>query len=206
MAIFLFAAVSMCAAQNKGRDSAKGPDALSALKKATDFMMNTVSNRGGFLWKYSADLSEQWGEIPARKSQIWVQDPGTVGTGELFLDIFKATGDEYYLNQAKRVANALIAGQHPSGGWHYIIDFDMPGIRKYYDEVASKCWGWEEYYYYYGNCTFDDGVSSGAARFLMHLYMTSLDPAYKAPLIKALDFVLESQYPLGGLPQRYPLS
>lgn len=198
--------VSAAPKKAAAKSSSPASDATAAMRKATDFMMNTVSNRGGFLWKYSADLSEQWGEIPARKTQIWVQDPGTIGVGELFLEIYRATGDEYYLNQAKRVAGAVIWGQHPSGGWHYIVDFDMPGIRKYYDEVASKCWGWEEYYHYYGNCTFDDGVTTGATRFLMNMYLTTMDPAYRTPLLKALDFVLESQYPNGGWPQRYPLS
>ncbi|MCE5250645.1 pectate lyase [bacterium] len=180
-------------------------DVLDSMQKATDFMMNTVSNHGGFVWKYTSDLSDQWGEIPARKSMIWVQDPGTVGVGEMLLDAYKATGDTQYLRYAERVADALIWGQHPSGGWHYLIDFDMPGIRKWYDDVASKCWGWEEYYHYYGNCTYDDDVTSGATRFLMNLYMTTLDPKYRVPLLKALDFVLQSQYPNGAWPQRYPI-
>ncbi len=102
---------------------------LDAMEKATDFMMNTVSNRGGFVWKYSSDLSEQWGEVPARKSMIWVQDPGTVGVGMMLLDAWRATGDQDYLEYAKRAANALIWGQHSSGGWHYFIDFDMSGVR-----------------------------------------------------------------------------
>ena len=180
-------------------------DVRAAMDKATGFMMNTVSNHGGFVWKYTADLSDQWGEVPARKTMIWVQDPGTVGVGEMLLDAYKTTGDKQYLDYAKRVADVLVWGQHPSGGWHYFIDFDITGVRKWYDEVGSKCWGWEEYYHYYGNCTFDDGVTSGATTFLLNLYMTTLDPAYRVPLIKALDFVLESQYPNGGWPQRYPL-
>mgnify|MGYP002349118164 CR=1 FL=1 len=135
-----------------------------------------------------------------------MQDPGTIAVGKMFLDAYKATGDQTFLLYAKRVADVLVYGQHPSGGWHYLIDFDMPGIRKYYAEVASKCWGWEEYYHYYGNCTFDDDVSSGAARYLMDYYMTTLDSAYRAPVVKAFGFILESQYPNGGWPQRYPLS
>ncbi len=117
----------------------------------------------------------------------------------------KTTGDSQYLEYAKKVANALIWGQYPSGGWHYFIDFDMTGIRKWYDDVASKCWGWEEYYHYYGNCTYDDNVTTGATRYLLNMYMTTLDPAYRIPLLKAIDFILESQYPNGGWPQRYPL-
>lgn len=169
-------------------------------------MVNTVSNHGGFLSQYTVDLSEQWGEIPARKTQIIVQEPGTPGVGEMFLNAYLATGDPDYLNYSKQAANALIWGQYPAGGWHYLIDFDMPGIRKWYDDVASKCFGWEEYYHYYGNCTFDDDVTAGATRFLLHLYMATLDPAYRTPLLKAMDFILASQYPNGAWPQRYPLS
>ena len=35
----------------------KENDVLEAMDKATGFMMNTVSMNGGFVWKYSADLS-----------------------------------------------------------------------------------------------------------------------------------------------------
>ncbi len=83
------------------------PCFFQALKKASDFMMNTVSLNGGFVWYYSADLSEQWGETPARKSMIWVQDPGTVGVGNMFLDAYKTTGDPLYLNDQDNV-NLLI--------------------------------------------------------------------------------------------------
>ena len=48
-------------------------DVIAAMKKSADFMMNTVSNRGGFLWDYKADFSEQWGEVPMRKTMIMVQ-------------------------------------------------------------------------------------------------------------------------------------
>ncbi|MHB9031238.1 MAG: pectate lyase [Candidatus Latescibacterota bacterium] len=179
----------------------------AAMDKATGFMMNTVSTNGGFCWRYTPDLSERWGEPrpAARKTMIWVQDPGTVGVGEMLLDAYKATGERLYLEYAKRVGNALIWGQHPAGGWNYFIDFDMTGVRKWYDEVGSKLWGMGEYNHYYGNCTYDDDVTMGAARYLLHLYMETLDPAYRIPLLKALDFMLESQYPLGGWPQRYPL-
>ena len=180
-------------------------EALAAMKRATDFMMNTVSTKGGFVDRYTEDLSERWGEVPARDSMIWVQDPGTVTVGEMLLDVYRATGDAGFLAEAKRTADALVLGQHPKGGWHYFIDFDAAGTPQWYEEVGSKCWGWEEFYHYYGNCTYDDDATTGAARFLLDLYMTTLDPAYRAPLDKALAFILESQYPIGGWPQRYPL-
>lgn len=77
-------------------------DIQQAMKKATDFMMNTVSTRGGFVWQYLADLSNQWGEVPARKTMIWVQNPGTVGVGMMLLDAYKATGDLDYLTYAEK--------------------------------------------------------------------------------------------------------
>jgi PelA/Pel-15E family pectate lyase len=179
---------------------------LSAMKKATDFMMNVVSNRGGFLWHYNEDFSKQWGEIPARKSQIWVQPPGsTTNVGLMLLEAFGATTDPEYLKYAEKVAGALIWGQHPSGGWHYFIDFDPAGIPKFYKEVASQCRGWEEFYHYYGNATFDDDTTASATRFLLRLYANTLDPKYRPPLLQALDFILKSQYPNGAWPQRYPL-
>ena len=180
-------------------------DVLAAMKKASAYMAETVSTHGGYVDKYTPDLSRRWGEVPARETQIACQPPGTPAMGTLFLDAYKATGETAFLRYAEMAANALIWGQHPAGGWHYIIDFDMPGIRKWYDEVASKCWGWEEYYHYYGNCSFDDMATYAPAKFLLDLYMTTYDPKYRAPLVKALDFILAAQYPNGAWPQRYPL-
>ena len=77
--ILLFAtAVSVSSA-----DPSKN-DVLAAMKKASAFMMDEVSTNGGFVWKYSADLTERWGEVPARPTQIWVQG-ATNGVGEVFL-------------------------------------------------------------------------------------------------------------------------
>lgn len=183
----------------------KGEDVLDAMHRAAKFMVDEVSCNGGYVWTYAADLSRQWGEAPARKSQIWVQR-GTVDMGHAYLDCWEATGDLYFLECAKKAANALIYGQHPLGGWNYFIDFDMPGLDQWYRDVFTNFkWGMEEYRHYYGNCTFDDNVTSGATRFLMQMYLATLDPAYKEPLDRALAFMRLSQYPSGGWPQRYPL-
>ena len=180
-------------------------EVLKAMKNASNFMMNTVSNRGGFLEYYSDDFSMQWGEVPARKSMIWLYGTNTVEVGMMHLDAYEVTGDPLYLEYAKKTANAIVWGQHPLGGWHYFIDFDMTGTQQWYDDVLSKMWGFEEFYHYYGNCTYDDNATIGPARFLLRLYLMTLDPSYRVPLIKALDFVLMSQYPNGAWPQRYPL-
>jgi hypothetical protein len=208
----IFLALSCCLlsiqgilAQGNSKNAAKTGEALAAMKKASKYMAETVSCHGGYLWSYTEDLSEVFGEVPARKSQIWIQE-GTPEMGELFLDLYQTTGDETYLGYAKNTADALVYGQHTLGGWHYFIDFDKKGLQEWYEKVASRfIVGWEEYRHYYGNCTFDDNTTQGAASFILHLYQKTLDPAYLEPLKRALNFVLIAQYPNGGWPQRFPL-
>lgn len=177
---------------------------LAAMKKAATFMVEEVALHGGYVWVVSEDLEERWGEIPARPSQIWLQG-GTERVGQILLDAHAATGDGYYLEGARKAADALVFGQHHLGGWHYFIDFDPAGIPEWYDTVASRYrHGYEEYRHYYGNATYDDRVTADAARFLMRFYRMTRDAAYREPVRKALDFVLMSQYANGAWPQRYP--
>jgi PelA/Pel-15E family pectate lyase len=181
-------------------------EVLDAMKAATRFMVEEFSYRGGYAGQANTDLTEWHNEVPGRRTQIFVQG-GTTPMGENLLSLYKLTGDEYYLHAAERAANALIYGQHPKGGWHYIIDFNMTDIREFYRDVASRHQGgYEEYRHFYGNCTFDDNTTQGPTQLLLNLYMETLDPKYRQPLLKALDFILEAQYPNGGWPQRYPLS
>jgi hypothetical protein len=168
---------------------------LATMKKATTFMVEKVALRGGHVWVVSEDLSRRWGEVPARPSQIWLQG-GTERMGQVLLDAYEATGDRYYLDAARKAADALVFGQHPLGGWHYFIDFDPKGIPEWYETQASHfSWGFEEYRHYYGNATYDDHVSSDAGQFLLRFYVTTLETAYREPVMRILSFLLVSQYP-----------
>jgi hypothetical protein len=44
--------------------------------------------------------------------------------GAALLQAFRDTGDEYYLEAARRAADCLARGQLRSGGWDYLIEFD----------------------------------------------------------------------------------
>lgn len=77
-------------------------------------------------------------------------------------------------------------------------------MKEWYRTIGKNAWGWDEYNHYYGNATFKANSIISAARFLLRLYLKKLDPGFKPALDKAIDFVLTSQYPLGGWPQRYP--
>jgi len=180
--------------------------ALGAMKKATTFMVEKVSYNGGYVWSYLPDMKRRWGEMEARETMVWIQPPGTASMGHMFLDAYHATGDEYYYHAAEQVASALIWGQLPSGGWNYLVDFAGDrSLKDWYATVGRNAWRLEEFQHYYGNGTFDDQVSTDAAKFVLRIYVEKHDPRYKPSLDKAIQFVLDSQYPIGGWPQRFPL-
>ena len=179
---------------------------LATMKRATAFMRDKVAVRGGYVWNYLPDLSRRWGEIEARPSMIWLQPPGTPAMGHLFLDAYHATGDEYYYRAAEDAAGALILAQHGSGGWNYV--FDTAGeasLRDWYSTIGRNAWRLEEFQHDWGNATFDDGGTSQSTEFLLRLYLEKRDPKYKAAFDRAIRFVLDSQYPVGAWPQRFPL-
>jgi PelA/Pel-15E family pectate lyase len=177
-----------------------------AMLKATKYMVEEVSTNGGYVWYYLPDFSRRWGEMEAFETMIWLQHPGTISMGYTFLDAYNSTGNEYYYEAAEKAANAIVWGQSNKGGWNYMIDFAGDrSLKKWYNTVGKNGWRLEEFQHYYGNSTFDDDITSDAARFLLRIYLEKLDPVYKPAIDKAIDFILESQYPLGGWPQRYPL-
>lgn len=176
------------------------------MRRATEFMVEKVSYNGGYLWNYLPDFSRQWGEMEAYKTMIWLQHPGTISMGHLFLDTYRVTGDEYYYLAAEKTANAIIWGQSHEGGWNYLIDFAGDrSLKEWYNTIGKNGWRLEEFQHYYGNSTFDDNTTSDAARFLLRIFLEKNDPKYRLALEKAINFILKSQYPSGGWPQRYPL-
>lgn len=177
------------------------------MMRATRFMVEEVSTEGGYVWSYLPDMSRRWGELEAAPSMIWVQPPGTATVGHLFLDAYHATGDEYYYRAAEQVGSALVWGQLPSGGWNYFIDFaGEASTRHWYETIGANAWRMEEFQHYGGNATFDDAGTSEAMQFLLRLYVERNDPKWRPALERSIDFVLDSQYPIGGWPQRWPHS
>lgn len=180
--------------------------AEQTMLNATRFMVEEVSTNGGYLWNYLPDMSRRWGEMEAYETMIWVQHPGTASMAHTFLDAYELTGDEYYYEAAEKAVKALIWGQSTYGGWNYMIDFaGDQSLKEWYATIGKNGWRLEEFQHYYGNDTFDDDTTSDAARVILRMYLQKLDPTFKPALDKAINFILESQYPIGGWPQRYPL-
>lgn len=113
---------------------------------------------------------------------------------------------QFYYQAAQKVAVAIIFAQHSSGGWNYVADYaGEKSLKKWYATIGKQAWRLEEFHHYYGNATFDDMGTAEAAKFLLRLYLEKRDEQYRSPLNKAIDFILNSQYPVGGWPQRFPL-
>jgi hypothetical protein len=182
--------------------------ARATLEKATTYL-RSISAGGGYLWRYSADLSERAGEKKAGATTIWIQPPGTPSVGMAFLRAYEATGDTRYLDHALAVGEALVEAQLESGGWDYSYDFD-PKLRVGWqrrgnpDHLDDKQWARAK-----NLSIFDDDNTQSAVRFLLALCdaaKESKDPRL-AKCRDARDFalkkMLEAQYPNGAFPQRW---
>lgn len=180
---------------------------LAAMKRATRFMVDEASVGGGYVWSALPDFSRRWGELEASPTMIWVQPPGTATMGHLFLDAWRATGDEDYFAAATAAGQALVRGQHPAGGWDYVIDTaGEESLKRWYDTYGRNAWRMEEFHHHYGNATFDDAGTAEASQLMLRLFLAKRERVWRGPLDRAIAFVLDSQYANGGWPQRFPLS
>ncbi|MHC4433205.1 MAG: pectate lyase [Planctomycetota bacterium] len=174
-------------------------EAAEAMRRATDFFRTQVSTEGGYLWRYSEDLSLREGEGTATDTMIWVQPPGTPSVGMVFLSAYEATGDSYYLDAARDAAYALVRGQLRSGGWDYRIEFDPERRRRYAYRVDPPREGQRNV------STMDDNNTQSAVRLLMRVdkALDFKDEKIHEAADFALSTILKVQYPNGAWPQRF---
>lgn len=185
-----FAACSVSAQQADLRK-----DAVATMRKAATYYREQVASHGGYVYHYSLDLQERWGEGQASASQIWVQPPGTPTVGLAFLKAYAATGDTFYLEAATDAAVAVAYGQLKSGGWTNSVDFD-PSSDLTAEYRNGKGRG-------KNNSSLDDGQTQSAIQLIIHADK-SLDFKHEAiheSARIALDALLKAQFPNGGFPQ-----
>ncbi len=194
MAVLIFIGLLSGVATSNAQDDLRH-EAASAMRKAATFYRQQVASHGGYVYFYSLDLSQKWGEGVATADQIWVQPPGTPTVGMAYLKAYEATGDKFYLDAATAAAEALAYGQLTSGGWTNCIDFDPRGRR-----VASyrngKGRGKD-------NSSLDDGQTQSAIRLLVNVdraHDFKHEKIHEAAMI-ALDALLAAQFPNGAFPQ-----
>jgi PelA/Pel-15E family pectate lyase len=174
--------------------------AREAMRRAAEFFRTEISTGGGYLWRYSEDLSDREGEGTATDTMIWVQPPGTPSVGMAFLTAYEATGDSYYLEAARDTAYALVRGQLRSGGWDYRIEFDPSRRRRYSYRVDPNPKENAR-----NVSTLDDNNTQAATRLLMRVdrALGFKDEKIHQAAQFALSAILDVQYPNGAWPQRF---
>lgn len=176
-------------------------EAAEALREAVGFFTTEVATEGGYLWRYSEDLRTREGEGRASDTTVWVQPPGTPSVGMALLDAYRATGDAFYLEAARRAGDCLVRGQLRSGGWAYRIEFDPKRRARIAYRTDKPIPGKRQR----NTSTLDDNTTQSALRLLMRLDKTLgfRDAKIHEAVEYALGRLLEAQYPIGAWPQRF---
>ena len=194
-----FAALILPMAAAAADDPPLPQQAEQSLRRATEFFRIRVSSHGGYVWRYSEDLSKREGERRTGAETVWVQPPGTPSVGMAFLEAYELTGHDYLLEAARAAGMCLVQGQLRSGGWEYRIEFE-PGRRRRYAYRADGSRKAAR-----NTTILDDNTTQHSLRFLMRLDKT-LEFA-DAPIHEAARYAISSlrkaQYPNGAWPQRF---
>ena len=195
----LLAGLALFSCSARAAEPTRG-EAAAALKKAVTFFRDKVSIEGGYLWRYSEDLSLREGENAATATQAWVQPPGTPSVGEALLAAHERTQEKYLLDAGVQTARALVKCQLSSGGWDYRLEFD-PAKRSTYAYRTERNPGERAR----NVTTLDDNTTQAAVRFLMHVdrALDFKDQAIHEATEFALESLVKAQYPNGAWPQRY---
>jgi hypothetical protein len=182
------------------QQSPTNDEATAALKKAVTFFRDKVSADGGYLWRYSEDLSLREGEEKATATQAWLQPPGTPAIGEAFLAAYERTNDKYLLDAAVQTARALVKGQLHSGCWAEYMEFDPEQRKNHAYRVDGPLRERTR-----NTSTFDDNKSQSATQFMMHVdrALGFKDAEIHEATLFALDSICKVQYPNGAWPQRF---
>lgn len=180
-----------------------------ALNQGITFYATKCSKHGGYVWRYSKDLTLSEGEAETNEDTAWIQPPGTPTVGEAFLDAYDATGNIAYLQFAQEVGRALVQGRRHSGGWYYSVDFD-PDVRAglgYADNASfrPKKSGRDKR----SITTLDDDTTPAAIRCLVRVdaALDGRDQSIREAALAGLDTLVVAQRANGGWPQnwsRYP--
>ena len=169
-------------AQVESTQEAEYRQALEILRKGVAFF-RSLAVQGGYVYYYSLDLEQRWGESRASASTVEVQAPGTPAVGQALLRAYRVTKDSEFLEASMEAARALIKGQNRLGGWTHTIDFSR--------EPENRV-------------SLDDNQTQGALSFLMAIDQEVEDEELSESIHQGLAFMLESQMEHGGWPHQFP--
>jgi hypothetical protein len=169
-------------------------DAKDALKRAATYYREKVASHGGYVYYYSVDVKERWGEGKATPDTLFVQPPGTPTVGMAYLRAYEATGDKFYLDAARETTEALVYGQLQSGGWTQTIHFGPAKRLGKYRNGKGGSWNVS---------SLDDGQTQAALQMLVQAdqALGFKHAAIHEAATYGLAALLKAQFPNGAFPQ-----
>ncbi|QDS87254.1 Pectic acid lyase [Rosistilla ulvae] len=199
----LAAAIAIVAApipRGYGDEPPTREEAVEAMHRAVAFFRDQASAGGGYVFRWSEDLSLREGEGKVGDSTAWIEPPATPAVGLAYLNAYRLTDDPILLDAARQTVAALIQGQMVSGGWGEKIEFAPRDRARYAYRVDSKDVGKRR-----NTSTLDDNKTQSSLRFLMQLdsALEFRDAKLHEAARFGLDRVLDAQYRNGAWPQRF---
>lgn len=197
---WLFSVALMFAtASDAFAESALEQRAQEAMQRATDFYRTQVAARGGYVYRYSADLAKREGEGKVGVDTVWVQPPGTPSVGLAYVEAYERTGQPWFKDAAKAAGDCLVQGQLRSGGWQDRVEFAPEARAKLAYRVDPVRRQGRNY------TSFDDDKTQSALRFMIRLdaALEFKDETIHEAVTFALDSVVKAQFPNGGWAQVY---
>lgn len=196
----LLACIILSATTLHAADNALRTEARAALDKATAYYHSKVATHGGgYVYFYSLDLEQRWGEGAATKEQAFTQPPGTPAVGDAYLRAYAATKNPRHLAAARDAGLALAHGQLKSGGWSQAFDWNPAGtkavlLRNGKGNPKGR-----------NHSSLDDDQTQACIAFLARLdrALEFKDPAISDTVRYALDALLKAQFPNGAFPQGF---
>lgn len=175
-------------------------EARNALVRAVSFFRTDVAEEGGYLWKYSADLTRREGEGKVSGRTVWVQPPGTPAVGLAMLQAYQLCGESSCRVGAIDAAKLLVRGQLHSGGWTYRIELDPDARKKAAYRVAGKPRDKAR-----DVSTLDDNTTQAALLLMMRVdrELGFRDPDIHESAMFALHSLLRVQVACGGWSQGF---
>ncbi|MCM1313449.1 MAG: pectate lyase [Bacteroides sp.] len=111
-------------------------------------------------------------------------------------NIVRMDNREWYASEeARTVADSVLKYQMPNGGWVKNQQWHIGADGKYLSECKRTCVG----------TTIDNGATWQEMIFLAKIHNAAPRKIYRQAFRRALDYILEAQYPNGGWRQFFPV-
>lgn len=111
--------------------------------------------------------------------------------------VMRQPAEWYGSEEAVRIADNVLAYQHPTGGWPKNIDMARKLSADQLAEIRRKAPRQQP--------IIDNGATHTQIRYLARVYQATGEARFHDALLHGVDYLLDAQYPSGGWPMMHPL-